>query len=199
MMSRSTLSSPPPHPRTRQLRTFEIGGTRMNRHLIAAGLAVLAASAFGASDGVVQADVVIYGSSPAAISAVAGGSPVQDVPYATLRKRLVADGQVIELAAPVLAAKEKKAGGLHLDRDRQDHRTSPGRVHGVERNQSGREPRRQAGLGEVRRCRRWQSCVDGQVRGLHYQLLLANGAFGAVFPPLLEDQEKNGNRNGQRS
>ena len=41
----------------------------MNRHLIAAGLAVLAASAFGASDGVVHADVVIYGSSPAAISA----------------------------------------------------------------------------------------------------------------------------------
>ena len=63
----------------------------------------------------------------------------------------------------------------------------------------GGEPRRQAGLGEVRRCRRWQSCVDGQVRGLHYQLPLANGAFGAVFPPLLEDQENNGNRNGQRS
>jgi hypothetical protein len=41
----------------------------------------------------------------AASLAVAGGSSVQDVPYATLRKRLVADGQVIELAAPVLAAK----------------------------------------------------------------------------------------------
>ena len=46
----------------------------------------------------------------AAALAAAGGSPVQDVPYAALRKRLVADGQVIELAPPVLAAEEKKAG-----------------------------------------------------------------------------------------
>ena len=51
----------------------------------------------------------------AAALAAAGGSPVQDVPYAALRKRLVADGQVIELAPPVLAAEEKKSGESHLD------------------------------------------------------------------------------------
>ena len=42
-------------------------------------------------------DIVIYGSSSAASMAAVNGAAVQDVPYAELRERLDADGQVITL------------------------------------------------------------------------------------------------------
>lgn len=59
-------------------------------------LAGLASWAFGAPDEAVPYDIVIYGSSPAAISAEKDMA-VQDVPYAELRKRLLDDKQVLAI------------------------------------------------------------------------------------------------------
>ena len=78
---------------------------RLNTFLlaVAAGFAATAGSA-----AVHSADLVVYGSSPAAISAavqaaqaIAAGCAVQDLPYEKLCSRLVADGQRLPAAAAV--------------------------------------------------------------------------------------------------
>ena len=69
----------------------------------ALGLSFVFSTFFAYAQNVKEYDVVVYGGSPAAISAavqsIKAGCAVQDLPYRPLRDRLVADGQVLALKA----------------------------------------------------------------------------------------------------
>ena len=78
-----------------------IKATRRIAALIAIATALVTGGAWAAGADKVMLedahDIVIYGSSSAASMAAANGAAVQDVPYAALRKRLDADGQIVNL------------------------------------------------------------------------------------------------------
>lgn len=70
---------------------------RVTRGIVASIAIAAALATGGAGAEEVSRDIVIYGSSSAASMAAANGTAVQDVPYAKLRERLDADGQVMSL------------------------------------------------------------------------------------------------------
>ena len=78
-----------------------IKATRRLAALIAIATALVTGGAWAAGADKVMLedahDIVIYGSSSAASMTAVNSTAVQDVPYAELRKRLDADGQVITL------------------------------------------------------------------------------------------------------